>query len=195
MKFVRNNIANFITIIRIFLAISLIFLDIFSIEFFIIYGLCGVSDALDGFVARKLHISTKFGSMLDSLSDWFYFVVLAVKLFPSLQASFPFMIWALIIIAFFFHMSAYVICYIKFHRFSALHTYMNKVMSVAIFGLPFTFIGNISSLYLTYSYIGGVLAVIGSIEICLIHLYAKEYDIKNKSLYVLRKNNREYAIK
>ena len=195
MKFIRNNLANFITIARIGLAISLIFLEIFSLEFFIVYGLCGVSDVLDGFVARKLNISTKFGSLLDSLSDWFYFVVLAVKLFPTLQRLFPFAIWVLIFVAFFFHMSAYIICYIKFKRFSALHTYMNKVMSFMIFGLPFTFIGEITNLYCIYSYIGGSLAVYGSIELCFIHLYAKEYDIRNKSIYILLKNQREYATK
>ena len=191
MKFIRENLANFITITRIGLAISLIFIELFSIEFFIIYGLCGVSDVLDGFIARKLHIQTKFGSVLDSLSDWFYFVVLACKILPTMQRLLPVITWILIFVAFFFHMCAYIICYYKFKKFSALHTYMNKLMSLAIFGLPFVFIGEIQTLYCVYTIIGGSFAVYGSIEICLIHLYAKEYDIKNKSLRILFRNQKE----
>lgn len=191
MKFIRENLANFITITRIGLAISLIFLELFSVEFFIIYGLCGVSDVLDGYVARKLNISTKFGSLLDSLSDWFYFVVLAVKLLPTMQRLLPLVTWILIFVAFFFHMLAYIICYFKFKKFSALHTYMNKVMSFAIFCLPFVFIGEIELLYCIYTYIGGSLAVYGSIEICLIHIYAKEYDLRNKSLYRVLRNQKQ----
>ena len=191
MRFIRNNLANFITITRIGLAISLIFLELFSIEFFVIYGLCGISDVLDGYVARKLNISTKFGSLLDSLSDWFYFVVLAVKLLPTMQRLLPVISWVLIFVAFFFHMCAYIICYFKFKKFSALHTYMNKLMSFAIFCLPFVFIGEIQNLYCIYTYIGGSFAVYGSIELCFIHLYAKEYDLKNKSLYRVFKNQKE----
>lgn len=191
MRFVHNNLANFITITRIGLAISLIFLELFSIEFFIVYGLCGFSDVLDGYVARKLNISTKFGSLLDSLSDWFYLVVLAVKLLPTMQRLLPLVTWILIFVAFFFHMLAYIICYFKFKKFSALHTYMNKAMSFAIFCLPFMFIGEIQNLYCIYTYIGGSLAVYGSIELCFIHIYAKEYDMKNKYLYRVLKNQKE----
>ena len=64
-------------------------------------------------------------------------------------------------------------------------------MSFAIFCLPFVFIGEIQNLYCIYTYIGGSFAVYGSIELCFIHLYAKEYDLKNKSLYRVLKNQKE----
>lgn len=191
MRFIKNNLANFITIARIGLAISLIFLDLFTVEFYIVYGICGLSDVLDGYVARKLHTTTRFGSVLDSLSDWFYLVVLAVKLFPTCQRLLPVASWVLIITTLFFHLCAYAICFGKFRKFSALHTYMNKMMSFLLFCLPFAFIGEIELLYTLYTIIGGALSLIGALEIFFIHIIAKEYDSRNKSIIILMKNRKE----
>ena len=41
----------------------------FSIKFFIIYTYCGISDMLDGTIARKTETSTELGSILDGLAD------------------------------------------------------------------------------------------------------------------------------
>ena len=68
------NIPNFITLIRFFL------IPVFIISFFysqnnsllypmIIFLISGVSDVLDGYIARKYNLITKFGTMLDPLAD------------------------------------------------------------------------------------------------------------------------------
>lgn len=191
MKFIRNNLANLITLVRIGLAISLIFFDTFSLPFFIIYSFCGVSDVLDGYIARKIKITSRVGSVLDSLSDWFYLVIVAIKLFPTLQRLLPTPIWVMAFTFTFFHALGYVICFIKFRKFSALHTYANKVMSFIFFCLPFVFIGEISLLYNIYCYVGSIIAIYSGLEVCLIHLSAKEYDVKNKSIFLLRRNQKE----
>ncbi|MCR5505966.1 MAG: CDP-alcohol phosphatidyltransferase family protein [Bacilli bacterium] len=190
-KFLRSNAANFITSLRIIGAIVLIFFPLISWPFFIIYSLCGITDVLDGFVARKLHISSLLGSILDSLSDLLFYTVLAVKVFPVAIRLLPIGCWIVILSTTAVHIIGYIICYIKYRRLSALHTYANKLMSLLIFFFPFSLIGEIKLLYSLYVYIGGIFAMYSAIEVCLIHLISKRYDERNKSVFFIKRNEKE----
>ena len=70
-------IANIITVSRIFLSLCLFVLSPSSVPFAVLYLLCGVTDVLDGFVARKLHTESEKGGMLDSTADLFFAVAYA----------------------------------------------------------------------------------------------------------------------
>ena len=187
---VVKQIPNFVTLIRLGCAVALIFLAPLSIPFIICYVAGGFSDALDGFLARKLKAESKLGNILDSISDLTFYIVLTVKMFPILLAHFNIINWIIIIVPTCFHLTAYILCAIKFHKLSALHTYANKLLSFLIFVFPFTFIGDIWLLYNLYMYIGGVFALYGSIEIVLIHIIAKTYDTRNKSIFLVKRNEK-----
>lgn len=189
-KFVKM-IPNFITSIRIVGAIALIFLVPFSIPFFIVYSLCGFTDLLDGYIARKFHLESKLGSILDSVSDLFFLGIMAYKIFPKLVELLSFWNWLIIIIPTFLHISSYIICAFKFKKFSSLHTYANKIMSASIFFYPFVFIGEIRTLFEIYALVFGMVAIYGSVEINLIHIFAKRYDERNKSIFLVEKNEKD----
>ena len=191
MKKIAKLIPNIITSIRLFGALVIIFLEPFTIPFFIVYSLSGISDALDGFVARKFHLESRIGSVLDSISDIVFLGVMAAKIFPTLLELLALWNWLLIIVPIFFHFVAYIICAIKFKKFSAIHTYANKVMSAAIFFFPFTFIGFIKPLYESYLGVFGSVAIFAGVEIVLIHIFTKQYSEKNKSIFLLKKNESE----
>lgn len=191
MKKLAKLIPNLITSIRIIGAIVLLFLEPLSLEFFIVYGLSGASDALDGFVARKFHLESKLGSILDSISDLLFYAVMAIKIFPTLIEQLQIWNWIIIAIPVFFHLIAYVICTIRFKKFSAIHTYANKITSIAVFFYPFTFIGMIRPLFEIYVIVFGVVAIYGSIEMVLIHSLSKRYDDRNKTIFFLRKNEKD----
>ena len=188
MNFFKKNAANLITLIRIFGAIALVALEPLSLPFFIVYGVCGLSDAFDGLVARKLGVQSSFGSALDSLSDLLFYGVMAAKLFPTFQRLLLPYQWAIIAVPTALHFIAYIICAIKFNRFSAIHTYANKALGLLVYAFPFFFIGEIPLLWTIYMIVGGVIALYGSIEINLIHIIAKKYDTRNKSIFLLRRN-------
>tara|TARA_B100000073_G_scaffold339725_1_gene338592 strand:- start:216 stop:746 length:531 start_codon:yes stop_codon:yes gene_type:complete len=65
------HIPNIITLLRIFLSLPLIFFlennNLNIVWILIIVG--AVSDYLDGYLARKLKIKSKFGAIIDPLSD------------------------------------------------------------------------------------------------------------------------------
>lgn len=188
MNFFKKNAANLITLIRIFGAIALIMLEPLSLPFFIVYGVCGLSDAFDGLVARKLGIQSSFGSALDSLSDLLFYGVMAAKLFPTFQRLLLPYQWVIIAVPTALHFIAYIICAIKFNRFSAIHTYANKALGLLVYAFPFFFIGEIPLLWTIYMIVGGVIALYGSVEINLIHIIAKRYDTRNKSVFFIRRN-------
>lgn len=190
MHTLRRNIPNIITIFRILGAIAIIFLEPFSLPFFIVYGICGMSDFIDGYLARKLDVSSHLGSILDSVGDLIFLGVMGAKVIPYLINVYHLALWnwIIILIPFVLQMSAYVICAFKFKKFSAVHTYMNKVLSASIFFYPFTFIGDVRLIYEIYAIVFGTSAIYASIEINLIHILAREYDEKNKTIFhVLKK--------
>ena len=184
-------IPNAITAIRIIAAIVMIFLPFPSVAFFIVYGVCGLSDALDGFLARKLNASSKIGSILDSASDLIFYTVMGIKVFPTMLKLFNWSHWIFFIIPLAIHIVVYIFCAIKYKKFSAIHTYANKVLGALVFLYPFTLIGEIYLLYTLYIYIGGCIAIYASSETLLIHIISKRYDERNKSIFLLKRNERD----
>lgn len=76
----KKQIPNIITAARIALSAALIFTENFSALFYVLYFVCGMSDMADGFLAKKLDAESPFGSKLDSLADFIFVAVCAVKL-------------------------------------------------------------------------------------------------------------------
>ena len=64
-----TQLPNVITLLRIAGSLGLLLSDVTEVMFWIIYGLCGISDIADGWLARRLKCVTKKGALLDSLAD------------------------------------------------------------------------------------------------------------------------------
>ena len=65
-----TQLPNVITLLRIAGSLGLLLSDVTEVMFWIIYyGLCGISDIADGWLARRLKCVTKTGALLDSLAD------------------------------------------------------------------------------------------------------------------------------
>ena len=92
--------ANAITIFRMAASIVLLLCPVFSPAFYAFYIMAGVSDMLDGFVARKTNSSSRFGARLDTIADFVFVVVCLIKLLPILSIPAWLYVW-IGIIAFF----------------------------------------------------------------------------------------------
>jgi cardiolipin synthase len=85
-----TNIPNLLTIVRILLAplfVILLLKDLFGLAL-VIFAIAGISDALDGFIARYYNQRTALGAYLDPIADKILlssaFISLAVlKIIPS----------------------------------------------------------------------------------------------------------------
>lgn len=126
--------ADIITFSRIVFSVLLLVFAPYSIPFTVFYLLCGVSDVLDGFAARKLHTESERGAMLDSIADLFFAVIYAVRILPRL--SFPYWIWIWIAFIAVIKIAGIAIASKKAHRLSVAHSFGNKLTGILIFLLP-----------------------------------------------------------
>ena len=78
-----NYLPNFLTGLRIILSMVLLTTGPFSVPFFVVYLICGGTDVLDGYIARKFNIATDFGARFDSFADSIFFLT-AIFIFKPL---------------------------------------------------------------------------------------------------------------
>ena len=125
------SIPNIISALRILGAICLLLFHPGSVAFWVVYGLCGISDMLDGYLARKLHAESKTGAVLDSVADICFVACCAIRLIPVLQSSTWLWIWAGIIVAIKIvnQVSALAVC----KHFCFPHTKANKLTGLLLF--------------------------------------------------------------
>ena len=83
------NAADTITSVRIALSLFLPFLPLRSAGFFAAYTVTGLTDVLDGWLARRTGTTSQFGARLDSIADLLFYGVLLFRLFPVLWQTLP----------------------------------------------------------------------------------------------------------
>ena len=94
-----TQLPNFITLLRMAGSLGLLLCDVTGVVYWIIYGLCGISDIVDGWLARKLKCVTKTGALLDSLADLCFVACCAWTLLPILELPQWLWVWAGVIVA------------------------------------------------------------------------------------------------
>ncbi len=126
-----KRLPNVISELRIAGSISLLFCDVKGWPFWSLYVLCGLSDILDGWLARRLHAESKTGAILDSVSDIVFVACCAIRLLPVLEIPAWLWIWAgvIVIIKIVNQISALVV----FKRFCFPHTLANKLTGLLLF--------------------------------------------------------------
>lgn len=128
--------ANIITCIRILCSIFLLFCPALSMAFYALYITAGVSDMIDGWVARKTNTISEFGAKLDTVADFVFVVACLVKLLPVMDIP----VWLYVWIGFIALIKVVNIIsgYIVQKQFVAVHSLMNKVTGILLFVFPLT---------------------------------------------------------
>lgn len=126
--------ANCITVSRILFSLLLLGFSPNTSPFAAFYLLCGVTDVLDGFVARKLHTESEKGAMLDSAADLLFAVIYTVKILPLLNIPLWIWIWTAIIAV--IKVIGIVTASKKAHRLWIEHSFGNKLTGLLLFFLP-----------------------------------------------------------
>lgn len=161
MKTFIKYLPNILTSIRIISSPILLFIHFDSVIFIVIYLCCGLSDILDGFLARSFNIASKFGASLDSFADTIFFVILLAKFFIFFNINILIFIWCAIIII--MKMISLFCNYKKNNHLSFLSNWSNKLAGVAFYIYPMCLI-------ITNEYI------ITSIILCVIITFAAIYE-------------------
>ena len=102
-----------------------------TLPFWVLYLIAGLTDILDGFLARRWGVESKFGARLDSLADFVLVLAVGYKLFPWLKL--PVALWMMIgLIALVKASNAFSVYLVK-QRIEFLHTKANKLTGFLLF--------------------------------------------------------------
>lgn len=179
-----KHIPNILTILRFFL-IPFILINLFHDKYvaaFIVITISGITDILDGFIARKYNFITNFGKLIDPLADKFTQVAILMTL--SSKDVIPF--WILIIViskelilivgASFLYGKELVVSSKWYGKLSTVLFYVAIICSLFIrqFNIPFDF-----SLYIYYlALLATVFSLLMYIKAFYLHGYLKKENLK-----------------
>ncbi len=130
----KKHIANIITVFRILSSILMLFFPALSVEFNIFYLLCGLSDMIDGTIARKTNTATKFGAKLDTLADLVFVISASFKLLPIIPISKFLWIWIILIAV--IKTVNIILYFCKTKSLISNHALLNKITGLLLFLLP-----------------------------------------------------------
>ena len=122
---------NLLSALRIILCLPLLLVDAMTIPFWVFYVIAGLTDMLDGFLARRWGVESKFGARLDSLADMVFVLAVGYKLFPWLKL--PVALLVMITLIALVKVTNAISSYVVKHRVEFLHTKANKLTGFLLF--------------------------------------------------------------
>ena len=126
-----KHIPNILSASRIAWCLPLLLVDAMTVSFWVLYVIAGTTDMLDGFLARRWGVDSKFGARLDSLADFIFVLAVGYKLFPWLKL--PAALWMMTGVIALVKASNAVSSYVVKHRIAFLHTKANKLTGFLLF--------------------------------------------------------------
>ena len=127
----KKYIANIITGSRVAFSLPLLFVPLSSAWFYILYLFCGLTDMIDGAIARKTGAVSKFGARLDTVADFVFMIVCSIEILPLMHI--PVWLWVWIIIVALIKIFNIVLVFIYKKKLLSIHTVLNKTTGFALF--------------------------------------------------------------
>lgn len=181
-EFFRKQCANMLSAARVIAAISLFFFNEIKAPFIIIFVFCGLTDLLDGQIARKLNTTSTLGALLDTIGDMLTYFGLAKILIMQHLVPLWAIIWVILILA--GNVVGGVIAKKRFGEFYLVHSFFGRVIGGLLFLLPLM-LGVTQGIEHNNYYCLAVLGVIGTfsaIEAIYIQLTSTEKHMEITSL-------------
>lgn len=165
-------IPNLLTVLRFVFTAFLPFLDFPSVAFVVFYLGCGLTDVLDGWLARKFQAESVLGARLDSVADFCFIGVVLFCLWPFIIPNIMVLFWILVIALLRF--IAALVAKIRFDYFGFLHTRLNKVTGLLLFLYPLILCFPIDNIRLIYFLCTAATA--SALEELILELTAKRWN-------------------
>lgn len=134
----KQYVANIITGSRMIFSIGMLMFPTFSFWFYVMYLAGGITDMIDGTVARKTDSVSAFGSHLDTVADVAFLSSALIKILPVIDIPKWSLVWIFVIAI--IKIVNIILGFIRDKRFFVEHTVMNKITGFLLFLLPLTFV-------------------------------------------------------
>ena len=122
MKYIPNTLSA----LRLLLCLPLFILTPLSFWFIVIYVIAGLTDMIDGPLARRTNNTSNFGANLDAAADLLFAITVLVRVIPQIDIHHWNFVWIVVVIVIKF-ISLFV-SYMRHNEFVMLHTYANKLV-------------------------------------------------------------------
>ena len=183
-----KHVPNALSISRIFLALGLMPLAwlseqrIYLILFTIVYFTIGLTDFLDGYIARKFKVETLLGSKLDAVGDSFMFLCGFASLFLARVDLGGWRTLLTIGVALLYKAVNVFITYARFREMNMMHTWLSKFVFNVIYvcGPVFVLMSRIDY-RLVVAFTIGIL--LHCVEETITLMKMTEYDGDNKGIW------------
>ena len=133
----NKNLPNIISISRILGTIWLLLMKPLTTLFMVVYTITGVTDVLDGAIARHYGTTSETGARLDSIADLLFYTLILIRIFPVMWVTLPKTIWIVVAAILIIRFISYTTFAVKRHAFASLHTYWNKFTGLMVFGVAY----------------------------------------------------------
>jgi CDP-diacylglycerol--glycerol-3-phosphate 3-phosphatidyltransferase len=132
----------------------------------------GLTDVLDGYIARKYEQQTIAGAWLDSIGDFVFYNALVIYAI-LFEYDIIIMIKYYIILIIALKFLTITICFIKYRKLGFFHTIGNKISGAVIFMGFCIFVLSRNTVFLQ---IGLIISIISSLEESIIAIIGKRYN-------------------
>ncbi|MEK3758897.1 CDP-alcohol phosphatidyltransferase family protein [Paenibacillus sp. FSL P4-0338] len=174
-------VPNCITLSRIGLALLLLYLAPLGTGFTVVYLLCGITDLLDGPIARMSGTVSSLGAKLDSVADMTLAGTALYTLYPFLGLTFGLLLWIVLIAV--IRGASILTALRKFSTYGSIHTYGNKLAGLLLFLTPLL-LPYVNQAIWTMTVC--LIATLSAIEELILLLISSELQLDRKGLYVRR---------
>jgi CDP-diacylglycerol--glycerol-3-phosphate 3-phosphatidyltransferase len=185
-----RQLPNEITVFRILLSFTLLFLLRQPMAFVVVYALCGVSDVVDGLIARRFNFETALGAKLDSLADFIFFTISIFAFFTFIHIENPALLLGIAAFVSIIRVINFIFTRKQFRQWAVMHTVGNKATGgLLFFSIPICVW--LKSVPLWLLLIVGIVGALSATEEIVILLTTKQYAINRKSVFIKPPNERK----
>lgn len=131
-------IPNIISVSRGITALAMLFFPVFSPWFWVLYGWGGISDMIDGPLARKLGAVSEVGSRIDSVADLVFVICSAIMILPSI--GLPLWVWLWVAGIGLVKAVGIIIGSSRQRNLAIPHSVSNRLTGILLFCLPFAIV-------------------------------------------------------
>ena len=187
----KKHLANIISAIRIVAGAFLYLFNEITGGFIAIYIICGITDLIDGPIARKLGTTSGIGAVLDTVGDAvtymaFVKILLVGHMIPKWIIYWMFGVLGL-------HIIAGLVSLVRIKKFYIVHSLFGKILGGSVFVLPFamwivskTTLDYMNTVHLLMAIIAGFSTIAG-IESLAIQMKTDDPETEIKTIYGLIK--------